>query len=89
MTRESHGNPFLQEDIMIMIYIYIYITSNKQLNSSHTNFSCLTSGMTLFVNTTNYKPIIIGALGTMTKGLIKGPEVLEIRTLVETIPTRV
>ena len=32
-------------------------------------------------------PIIIGALGTVTKGLVQGPEDLEIRGRVETIQT--
>ena len=34
-------------------------------------------------------PIVIGALGTATKGLIKGLENLEIRERVETIQTTV
>ena len=32
-------------------------------------------------------PIVIGALGTITKGLVQGQEHLEIRGLVETIQT--
>ena len=31
--------------------------------------------------------IVIGALGTVTKGLLKGPEDLEVGRLVETTPT--
>ena len=34
-------------------------------------------------------PIVIGALGTVTKELVKGLEELEIRTQVETIQTTV
>ena len=34
-----------------------------------------------------FLPIIIGALGTVTEGLLKGLEDLEIRELVETIQT--
>ena len=34
-------------------------------------------------------PIVIGALGTITKGLLKGPEVLEVGGRVETIQTTV
>ena len=33
------------------------------------------------------KPFVIGAFGTVTKGLLKGLEDLEIRRLVETIQT--
>ena len=33
-------------------------------------------------------PIVIGALGTVTKGLLKGPEDLEIGGRVETIQTK-
>ena len=32
-------------------------------------------------------PIVIGALGTVTKGLVKGPEGLKIKGRVETIQT--
>ena len=34
-------------------------------------------------------PIVIGALGIVTKGLVQGLEDLEIRERVETIPTKV
>ena len=33
------------------------------------------------------KPIVIGAFGTVTKGLLKGPEDLEVGGRVETIQT--
>ena len=33
------------------------------------------------------KPIVIGAFGTVTKGLVKGPEDLEIRGRLKTIQT--
>ncbi len=57
------------------------------INNNQNNNSNINNKKKLWNMKVTIVPIVLGALGTVTKGLLKGPEDLEVGGLVETIQT--
>ena len=71
----------------LFIYIYYHIVKLKECKKRDKYLNLLGKLKKLWNMKVTIIPIVIGALGTVTKGLLQGLEDLEITGQVETVQT--